>query len=272
MIKMANENIVNVDEVNVPVGMNGEFWGASENDNVPQMLDASENGIIKVNDEVVATFASVAHAMASLYLSKFSPKQIKVLIPGLVNISDNLITKIVADTTSRNIRKDFIVSLKGNMPRPLTINEYVAVVKVVGEPNGKYRNFNINEILENIKIDSENVDYIIPEKKTISAKVEKPVDIEKLNEKIAKDQKLIEKHNTKIGKLNKKLEKFNAILVANPSSANAKYNAKKIENNIVREQMQVTRLEMNIKDLQSRIPSEVASVVTPTETVSEENT
>lgn len=200
--------------------MTEKYFENGKDYEVPAMNDPVDSGVLRdANGVVLATFASAAHALVSLYLHKFSVEQIKVLIPGITNLDKNLVTKIMHDTCKREVRKDFIKSLHGNLPRQLTINEYDNVVNYVGVPMGKPKGIGVDEMTEALKLDIENVDFIKPEKKT------PVVNAAAVSGKIAKNEKKIEK-------LNKKLEAANAKMTKlNEAEASQQINYKKIKMN-----------------------------------------
>lgn len=216
--------------------------------NVPEMIEPVENGVIRNADGVVlATFASSAHALVSLYLHKFSVEQIKMLIPGIASFDKHMVTKIMHDTCKREIRKDFIKSLRGNLPRQLTVNEYDNIVKYVGEPNGKPKGTNVEEMTEGIRLDIENVDFIVSTKAT-----RKLTDAD-IREKIETNNQKLEKQNAKLVKLNAKMTKLNE----KEATQQIKYKKVKINRSIRFVEFAIADLQTKNEKLQSKINASV---------------
>ena len=192
-----------IDGVRIPVGIEVDYFGASENENVPEMINPKENGIVKAEDgSVIATFANGAQAVASLFLSRFGMPQLKQLIPQLRNVGNYTIVRMVQDTCARDDRKDFIESLDGNMPRQLTISEMVNAVKVVGEPSSRAVMMPLSKVLDMIKLDMENVDSIVPEKRTRAVKTVSKADVQP---KIERTVRSISRINKKIANIRTKI-------------------------------------------------------------------
>jgi len=191
----------------ISIGVETTYFGAMDGE-TPEMLNPKENGIIKnENGEVIATFANVAQAIASLFLSRYSIPQIKTLIPQIKNVSGATIVKMVNDTSSRAIRKDFIESLGGNMPRQLTVVETVKVMDVVGAPSSKAIMVTLDKVLSSIKLDMANVGLIVPVRKTRAVaamtKEDIQVRIDRTIRSIARSEKKIAHLNEKLATLEK---------------------------------------------------------------------
>jgi hypothetical protein len=219
--------------------------------NVPEMIEPVENGVIRNADGVVlATFASSAHALVSLYLHKFSVEQIKMLIPGIANFDKNMVTKIMHDTCKREVRKDFIKSLRGNLPRQLTNVEYDNIVNYVGTPNGKPKGTNVEEMTEGIRLDIENVDFIVP------TKVTKKLTDADIREKIEKNNQKLEKQNAKLVKLNEKMAKLNE----KEATQQVQYKKVKMNKSIRLVETAIADIKAKNEKLQSKISENVEPV------------
>jgi hypothetical protein len=216
-----------VDGIEINMGMTDEYFGAqADSQELPEMGNAQ--------------------MVASLILSKFSIPQIKKLMPNLKNVSGAVLSKMVFDTSSRAIRKDFIESLKENMPRQLTVSETVKVIKVVGQPNSKIQMGNLQKILDKITLDMEHVDLIVQAKNTKVANVQTR---ETVIEAIAKTERSIKRSDDKIRSLDRKLSSARETLVNNPEDQVAKYNATKIEFNRIDADSMRSRSVAKLEDL-----------------------
>ncbi|MFA6336254.1 MAG: hypothetical protein WCX48_12030 [Bacteroidales bacterium] len=216
-----------VDGIEINMGMTNEYFGAqADSQELPEMGNAQ--------------------MVASLILSKFSIPQIKKLMPEIRNVSGAVLSKMVFDTSSRAIRKDFIESLKGNMPRQLTVSETVKVIKAVGQPNSKIQMGNLQKILDKITLDMEHVDLIVQAKNTKAANVQTR---ETVIEAIAKTERSIKRSDDKIRSLDRKLSSARETLVNNPEDQVAKYNATKIEFNRIDADSMRSRSVAKLEDL-----------------------
>lgn len=229
--------------VNIPVGQSEQYFGATV-EPLPEVVEQNENGIIMIDDVVLATFANICQGMTNLYLANFSPAQIKKLYPNLTNINDNLISKMIRDKCSRKTRQDFIRSLHNNMPRALRTEEMVAIVKSVGLPDGRVKKINLNAVMESIAIDMQNVDAIKPEK---TKKVAKTVSREQLLKKIARSESSLARHSKKLSKLSKKLADPDFAVDIQAGSQTASYQKAKMESQKVVEEVAVSEIKEKLE-------------------------
>lgn len=223
---MANDETIEYNGVKIPVGMNGIYFGAVDQD-VPIMSNPKENGFIKdAEGNELVRFANVIHGMASLYLSRFSIAQIKKMYPQLEQVEPMDIIRVIHDTSSRRDRQQFIRNLDDNVPRTLNYGEMSALIKEFGFPAGRTKKINVHNILEQIKFDMENVDHIKPVGRSVSTR--KPLTRDYITVKIGKLSRSSEKRTQNIANIEKRLAKISETLVNDPDDQNAIYQRGKL--------------------------------------------
>ena len=216
-----------IGEIEIEVGIADTYFGAQED-----------------NSELLAM--NNAQMFASMVLSKFSIPQIKNKLPGLRNVANAVFTKTVNDTCSRKVRKDFIESLKGQMPRQFTISEYVTLVNEVGMPSSKAQIEDLDKVLRKIKIDMENVDLIVQVRNPKQVTATSRVDVEA---KIAKTERSILRSETQIKNLQKKLTSARETLAENAEDKTAEYNAIKAEFNLADAEKELKDKQIKLENL-----------------------
>ena len=226
-----------VDGIEISMGMTEEYFGAQ----------ADNTELLEMGN---------AQMVASLILSKFSVAQIKNLMPEIKNVTGAILTKMVLDTSSRAIRKDFIQSLKGQMPRQLTVSETVKVVQAVGQPVGKVQMGNLSKILEKIALDMQNVELIVQVRNKKVASIQTRDDVVKA---IEKTERSIKRSDDKIRNLGRKVSSAKGTLENNPEDLMAAYNLKKAEFNLSDADLMRTRSIAKLEDLKEVLSTFPAS-------------
>lgn len=229
-----NESTEMFNDVKIPVGTNGAFMGAE--------------------DREVSEFANFTQKMISLYLSRFSWDQIKVLVPEIKDQNEEnikLIVKMIHDVSTRKFRKNFIISLAGNVPRSLNFVEMSEAIKVVGQPNGRAKKINPAAIVDSIIYDMQNVELIAPAVKTPTARTS--LSPEYIEGRIAVLGERRVRTEKRIKNLNKRTEKLNKILSTDSENVEAKYKMGKVLRSIENVKSAVADIDAKIEVFQRKL-------------------
>jgi len=220
--------IQEIDGIKVQIGDSEIRFGAVVNaDEINmEMNNPKENGVVRnANGDVIATFANAAQAVGSFVLAGWNGSKIKKLFPAL-KINNSTVVKMVADMCSKSIRRKFIESLDGNKPRHLTIDEVVAITDVIGSANNVIKGLTVQEVYNNIILDMDNIDRLMPNKTTRS------IDPVKIQNKIAVVEKALARNTKKVTGYQDAIRSYEEDLQENPEDEGSKYGLAKAQTHL----------------------------------------